>query len=126
MVDADFGKSVADAVNEIGSNITAKTHTENGLAPNAKDATLIEYGKEHNCIVLTHDRNTMNERIFKPCDHGGIIIFKEKRWFPEQVATSLKALRRSGKAGLVAHHVTHLSADRAVIHTHTGIEEIQL
>lgn len=124
MVDSDFGPSVADAVNAIGSNVTAKTSVEKGLEPDADDSDLVGYGQ--NWIVLTHDKTTINERTFPPCKHGGIIIFKEPRWFPETIVASLKKLRQSGKSTLVAHHVTHLFAEKAVIHTHTGKEEIRL
>ena len=124
MVDNDFGPTVAEAVNKIGSNVTAKTSIENGLAHDAEDAALVVHNK--NWIILTHDKNTLNERFFRPCSHDGIIIIKEKRWFPETVAASLKALRQSGKANLVAHHVTHLFPDKAIIHTHKGTEEVSL
>lgn len=126
MVDADFGPSVARAVNTIGSNVTAKTTVENGLDADAGDDVLVSYGKGHNWILLTHDKTTINERTFPPCDHAGIIIIKEKLWFPETIVSSLKALRNSGKGGLIPHHVTHLSPERAVIHTHTGLEEVRL
>jgi hypothetical protein len=124
MVDNDFGPTVAKAVNKIGSNVSAKTSIDIGLAHDAKDKELVAH--DQNWIILTHDKNTLNERFYKPCKHDGIIIIKEKRWFPETVVASLKALRRSGKANLVPHHVTHLFPDKAIIHTHKGIEEIKL
>ncbi len=126
MVDNDFGKPVADAVNEIGSNVTAKTTVENGHDADEDDDVLIAYGAEKNWILLTHDKNTINERKFPPCNHAGIIIIKEEFWFPETIVASLRALRSSGKGSLVSHHVTHLFPDKAIIHTHTGKEIVRL
>lgn len=122
MVDNDFGPTVAEAVNRIGSNVTAKTSIENGFPDDAEDEKLVAHDK--NWIVLTHDGNTLNERRFPPCSHDGIIIIKEKRWFPESVVACLKALRKSGKASRVAHHVTHLFPDKAIVKTHKGDEVI--
>jgi hypothetical protein len=124
MVDSDFGPQVVDAVNKIGSNVIAKLYTDFGLAENAADAKLVAYNR--NWVVLTHDHQTLNERRFPPCGHSGIIIVRDPRWFPETVVASLKALRQSGKAHRVSHHVTHLYPDKAIVHTHKGTEEIKL
>lgn len=126
MVDNDFGKPVADAVNGLGSNVTAKTTVEHGHPSDEDDDVLVAYGAQHNCVLLTHDKNTINERKFPPCKHAGIIIVKEKHWFPESIVAGIKALRQSGRGGLVSHHVTHLFPDKAIIHTHTGTEEVRL
>lgn len=118
MIDETYGQPVADEVNKISGKVAATTTFEQGFEQETPDEVLIRHGKEKNLILLTHDHNTIDEYTYPPCAHGGIIIVKDKNWFKETISASLKALRMSGKAGLVHHHVTYLFRNRAIIHTH--------
>lgn len=125
MIDHTFGKPVADALNEIGA-IKAATTLEYGFKQYAEDKDLIGSTDENRCLFLTHDRNTIDIYRYPPCSHGGIIIFKPKKWSIEAVRDGVYAFCLSGKRRDAAHCVTHLFPDKAIIHTHTGIEEVRL
>jgi hypothetical protein len=123
MIDHNFGKPVADKLEELGS-VKASTTIEYGFEQHASDEALIGATKENKCLLLTHDKNTINSNRFPPCTHGGIIIFKQKKWTEESVFQSIKKLCLSGMKKHTSHAVTSLYLDRAIIETHdeTSIE----
>ena len=118
MIDHNFGKPVADQLNTIGP-IKAATTLEYGFPQNADDEDIIASTEEHNCLLLTHDFNSINETKYPPCTHGGIIIFKHKQWFPETVREAVNALCLSGRRKEAEHSVTYLFSDRAIMHRHS-------
>lgn len=123
MVDFNLGPDHVDKLNELGA-VTAKTTIDYGFNPWTSDDDLVRATLDERCILLTRDKNTINERIYKPCTHGGIIIIENPHPFPETVQSYMKAFCQSGKRSLVEHCVTHLYKDKAIIHTHKGSETV--
>jgi hypothetical protein len=124
MIDFNLGQSCADALNELGA-VKAKTIVEYGFDGRTQDCDLVCATLDHGCILLTKDKRTINEKLFSPCTHGGIIIIKNARPFVSDVKAYIKAFCKSGKRSLAEHCVTHLYPDKAIIHTHTGLEVIK-
>lgn len=106
--------------------LDVKTTIECGYEQWTHDDILVKGASEQRRLLLTKDKETIDEIEFPPCTHGGIIIIKDKRPMPENVVAWVKAFVQSGKRALAKHHVTHLLPDRAVIYTHTGTEEVLL
>jgi hypothetical protein len=119
MIDQTFGKPVADALNDRTGAIKAATTIEYGFVHDAPDKELISQTDDLKCLLLTHDKNTIDLIRYPPCTHGGIIIFKPKHWSPENVTAAMYAFCLSGNRKDAAHCVTWLYHDRALIHTHT-------
>lgn len=119
MIDHNFGKPVADQLNTIGS-VKAATTLEYGFRQDADDEDIIASTEAFRCLLLTHDFNSINETKYPPCTHGGIIIFKQKKWFPESVREAVKALCLSGARRVAEHSVTYLYSDRAIMHRHSA------
>ena len=120
MVDETFGEPVADALNKDIASIKAKTTFDCGFAQGTGDRDLIDKGKRLNRILLTFDRNTIDQRRYPPCSHAGIIIVKDKHWTTRSIVKELKAFTQTGNRKLVLHSVTHLHRDHAVIYQHEG------
>jgi predicted nuclease of predicted toxin-antitoxin system len=118
MVDYNLGQPVADALNNIGRSVKAQTITQYGFRQDAKDEDLIQATNGLKCILVTRDKNSINEILYKPCTHGGIIIIKHKRPSVDDVRGHIKAFCQSGSRSLAIHGVTHLYKDHAVVHTH--------
>lgn len=116
---------IVDALSGLGA-LEVKTTIQYGYRQGTHDDILVRGTSEHRCLLLTKDKESIDEIEFPPCTHGGIIIIKDKRPMPENVIAWVKAFVRSGKRALAKHHVTHLWPDRAVIYTHTGTEEVRL
>jgi hypothetical protein len=55
---------------------------EYGFNPWTADGDLVRATRDEGCILLTKDRTTINENIYKPCTHGGIIIIENPRPLP--------------------------------------------
>ncbi len=119
MVDYNFGKNVAKALNELGS-VKAKTIIDYGFKQNTPDSELVDGTSDHNCILLTHDGNSINEKKYPPCSHGGIIISLDPKWSPEKIFEKVKKFVQSGHRSKADHCVTYLYDDRANIHKHDG------
>jgi predicted nuclease of predicted toxin-antitoxin system len=73
MIDYNLGSPVANALNVLGA-VKAKTTIEYGFKQHADDHELVGVTDEFGCILLTKDKKTINERVYPPCNHGGIII----------------------------------------------------
>lgn len=116
---------ILKALSSFGA-LDVKTTIECGYSQHTDDDVLVKGTSEKRRLLLTKDKETIDEIEFPPCTHGGIIIIKDKRPLPENVIAWMKAFIQSGKRSLAKHHVTHLWPDRAVIHTHLGIEEVRL
>lgn len=124
MVDFNLGQDHVDKLNELGT-IKARTTIDYGFNPWTADDDLVRATLDKGCILLTRDKNTINEKIYKPCTHGGIIIIENPHPFPETVLSYMKSFCQSGKRSLAEHCVTHLYNDRAIIHTHKGSVMVQ-
>ena len=117
MIDYAFGKPVADILNTIRV-VDAKTTTDYGFRQNAEDEEIIRGIENGGYLLLTHDRNTIDEYRFPPCSHAGIIIIRDKRWTEEKVYERVRAFCRSGKKKFALHSVTYLHSEGAMILTH--------
>ncbi|HND19390.1 MAG TPA: DUF5615 family PIN-like protein [Acidobacteriota bacterium] len=127
MVDYNLGKPVADRVNTLGKKVEATTTIDHGFRSNTADADLVAYARKAGILLLTHDVNTMDERTFPPCSHGGIIIVREKFLAEDNIANCIKNFCKLGKRRQLAKgHITHLWKNRAKIITHKEIFEFKL
>lgn len=112
------GKLVLECLGRLGA-VDVKTTIECGYKQNETDPVLINKGTlEHNRLLVTRDKNTIDEKKYKPCTHGGIIIIKHARPTPDMVCDWMKAFIQSGKRAYAKGHVTYLSGDGFKIHTH--------
>ncbi len=97
--------------------LKVKTVIECGFAMGAKDTVLVQATGEEG-LLLTGDKNTINERKYPPCTHGGILIIKHARPTPDEICRRVRAFCLSGHRAKAKNHVTHLHADKAIIYTH--------
>lgn len=127
MVDYNLDPQIAGELNKLGS-VKAKTIIDYGFQQHTEDRVLVYEGtKKHRCVLLTRDKRTINEHEYPPCNHGGIIIIKDKRPPKERVVACIKAFCQSGHRSKASHNVIHLWEDKAIIYKHEGEkEEIQL
>jgi hypothetical protein len=117
MVDEDLlDRRTIAALRKIGSGIDVKTILECNFSPGTKDKVLVAATRTKRRILLTANYRDINERIYKPCDHGGIILIKHRRPSPEVVCARVKAFCQSGKRSQAKGHVTHLNEDKFTIH----------
>lgn len=98
--------------------LDVKTILECGFNQNAKDKELIKGTSDLDRILLTGDFRSIDENKYKPCEHGGIMIIKEKRPFPSDVIALVKAFLQCGQRRFAKHHVTYLKKDSLKIITH--------
>jgi hypothetical protein len=117
MVDYDLkDPEILEALRKIKS-INVKTTIECGFDPWTPDEKLVEGTTTERRLLLTANYNDINEDVYEPCYHGGIILIKHERPSPETVANRLKAFAQCGKRSLAKSHVTHLNENSATIHT---------
>jgi hypothetical protein len=106
--------------------LDVKTTIDCGYRQNTGDDVLVNTGTvEHKRLLLTKDKESIDEEEYPPCTHGGIIIIKHRRPRPEEVVARVTAFIRSGKRALAKGHVTHLRADGATIYTHKDPVEVR-
>ncbi|MCA1621402.1 MAG: DUF5615 family PIN-like protein [Acidobacteria bacterium] len=116
MVDEDIlGPQVIDALRRIGS-VDVKTTFECGLKSGTKDNRLVAATTTKRRLLLTHNFRDINERVYEPCEHGGIILIKHPRPSAEEIYARMKAFCESGKRSEAKGHVTYLRSDRFTIY----------
>lgn len=115
MIDEDFiDPRTIECLKKL-SSLKVKTIFECGFQMGEKDAVLISSTEDFG-VLLTGDKNTIDERKYPPCSHGGIIIVKHKRPSADEICKRMKAFCLSGHRALAKNHVTHLYATHAVIY----------
>ena len=117
MIDNTFGAPVAEKLNDLGA-VTAKTTKEYGFSENAHDDFIINKLRDTKHLLLTHDYNTINERKYPACSHGGIILIMNRRWTVETIHEDMKAFCKSGFRKHATHCVTRLYRKKAIIFQH--------
>jgi hypothetical protein len=117
MVDEDlFDKRTIAALRKIGAAVDVKTTEECDLPSGTKDRPIVKATKDKRRILLTANYNDINEHVYPPCGHGGIILIDHPRPGPDVVSARLKAFCRSGKRSQAKGHVTYLKAEKFIIH----------
>lgn len=117
MVDEDLlDKRTIAALHKIGAAVDVKTILECNFAPGTKDKTLVEATSTKRRILLTANFKDINEKNYKPCEHGGIILIDHPNPSPEVVRSRMKAFCQSGKRSEAKGHVTYLKADKFTIY----------
>jgi hypothetical protein len=117
MVDEDLlDQRTLAALRQIGSGVDVKTILECNFSLGTHDEVLVAATRPKRRVLLTANYRDINERIYKPCNHGGIILIKHPRPSPEIVCARVKAFCRSGKRSQAKGHVTYLNADNFTIH----------
>jgi len=117
MVDEDLlDRRTIAALQNIGAAVDVKTIVECNLALGTKDRTLVAATKKKRRILLTANYNDINERVYPPCGHGGIILIDHPRPSPDDVCSRLKSFCHSGKRSQAKGHVTYLKTDSFIIH----------
>jgi hypothetical protein len=115
---------VTEAINRLGA-VKAKTSIDYGFQQHTEDAVLVKATLDLKCMLLTLNKRTINERVFPPCTHGGILILKVRRPTEDLVYRVLKGFCQSGKRALASHSVTHLYEKRAVTYTCNDLVEVR-
>lgn len=103
------------ALRQINS-INVKTQIECGYPHYTKDPILVAATTTERRLLLTANYNDINESVYEPCSHGGIILIKHARPDAQIVYDRMKAFAQSGKRSHAKNHVTHLRAADATIH----------
>jgi hypothetical protein len=98
--------------------LSVKTTIDCGFEQGTKDPVLVEATREIERLLLTRDKNSIDERLYPPCTHGGIIIIEHPRPTAEMVCAWMKSFVQSGKRAYAKGHVTYLNGDGYKIHTH--------
>lgn len=91
-----------------------------GFQKGTGDAALIYRRRSRNKILLTKNIEDINERIYPPCGHRGIIVFNEQNLQPDYVVPRIKALYTLKLEGKIQKHVTKIYDDRIEVHTLEG------
>lgn len=99
--------------------LDVKTTIECGYDQGTDDPILVKGTAEKKRLLLTKDRSTIDEFVYPPCSHGGIIIIDHKRPTPDMVCDWMKAFIQSGQRAYAKHHVTYLNGDGFTIKTHS-------
>lgn len=93
-----------------------KTLLECKLNLGAKDGAIVAKAKTEGRLLLTANYVDINERRFKPCTHGGIILIDHKQPNAKVVCDRIRAFCASHHKSLAKGHVTWLKQDKFVIH----------
>jgi hypothetical protein len=72
------------------------------------DKVLVECTVEHQRMLLTVDKNTITEKKYPPCKHGGIVQFQRCESKPEYVIPRLQALKDLELDEKAVGHFTHI------------------
>jgi hypothetical protein len=95
-----------------------------GYAGRTDDRVLVYKGtQKYNKILLTKNIENINEHVYPPCGHGGIIVFHEQELKPDYVVPRIKALKTLGLLLKIKRHVTKIYDDKIEVHTLEGKEE---
>lgn len=112
MVDEDLiDHAILEALKRIGAAVDVKSFLDCNFSQGADDKDLVAATKPKRRILLTRNYRDINERVYPPCKHGGIILINHKNPTSDVVVSRLKAFCRSGKRSEAKGHVTHLYAD---------------
>jgi hypothetical protein len=116
MVDYDLvDAEILTALNKIGA-VNVKTTIECGYSQGAADKVLVDGTQKKRRVLLTGNYNDINERVYKPCFHGGIILINHPRPTGDIVYARMKAFSQSGGRSEAKGHVTYLNEDKAIVH----------
>jgi hypothetical protein len=116
MVDYDLvDPEILDALRRIKS-VSVKTTIECGFDPWTKDGTLVDATSTKRRLLLTANYRDINERRYKPCLHGGILLIHHPKPSWETVYERMKAFSESGGRSQAKGHVTYLKAEKAIVH----------
>jgi hypothetical protein len=117
MVDEDLiDDAILKALKKIGAAVDAKSLLECNFPQGTDDKDLVAATKPKRRILLTRNFRNINEHVYPPCGHGGIILIKHPNPTPQVVVSRVKAFCRSGKRSEAKGHVTHLNEDSFKIH----------
>lgn len=117
MVDEDLiDHAILEALQKIGAAVNAKSFLDCSFSQGADDKDLVAATKPKRRVLLTRNYRDINERVYPPCKHGGIILIKHPNPTPQVVVSRLKAFCRSGRRSEAKGHVTYLNADSYKIH----------
>lgn len=116
IVDEDLlDPEIIDALKGIGV-LHVKTLLECELRQGTKDKTLVAKAKAKRRLLLTANYVDINERVFPPCTHGGIILIDHKQPTAKIVRERIRAFCASSQKALAKGHVTYLKEGKFIIH----------
>ena len=116
MLDYDLvDKRIIEALRKIGA-VDVKTIIECGFQQDTHDKILVAATEKKRRLLLTANYRNINEHVYEPCNHGGIILIKHPRPTPEAVYARVKAFCQSGQRSMAKRHVTYLKEDGFTIH----------
>lgn len=124
MIDHNYW-GITQRLNAIGGKVQAFRTADYGFRGEAKDPDLVKATSKNNCVLFTRNKNTITPRKFKPCEHGGIIVFKPRLLSHDDVFEIVKVFCHSGERRTAVGHFTYLHKDHAVIHTHKETVKVE-
>ena len=84
---------IIKALDEIRTINLCKTF-KCGYRGRTADVVLVYKGtRRFNKILVTKNIEDINEEVYPPCGHGGIIVFHEQELTPEYVVPRIQAIR---------------------------------
>lgn len=108
---------ILECLDRLGA-LDVKTTIDCGFDPWTKDHVLVEATGEKRRLLLTKDKESIDEVRYPPCKHGGIIIIDHPRPTPDMVCDWMKAFVQSGQRSYAKNHITYLGRDGFTIYTH--------
>lgn len=114
------GRKLREALDNLPSINVCSTF-DCGYKQGQGDNVLVYKGTtKFNRILFTKNIGDINEVVYPPCGHGGIIVFHEQELTPDYVIPRIKALSTLRLAEKTKSHVTKIYDDRIEVHTLEG------
>jgi hypothetical protein len=96
MVDYDLvDPKILEALRRIKS-VNMKTTIECGFDQSTADKVLVKATEKERRLLLTANYRDINERVYPPCFHGGILLINHPRPSSDTVYERMKAFTESG------------------------------
>lgn len=122
LLDEDISGVLASAIAQFSGLLSVQYVCDMPGFSGTKDPSLLKYAEEDNRVLITIDTD-FNHRTCVPCTHKGIIRITTRNKHEGIQGGALKRFLQSGHRAKVKNCVAYVSEDKAIIHTHSGMEE---
>lgn len=97
-----------------------------GFKRGEDDGVLINKGTtKFRRILVTKNHKDITPKLYKPCYHGGVIVFREQILTPEYVIPRMKAFKYLRLDSKAKKHFSIVYDDKIKVITHTETIEIK-
>lgn len=126
MLDENFLDSeIRDALDNIRT-LDVSNMIDCGYISGTDDGVLIRTGtKKFGRILVTKNHRDITTKLYPPCYHGGVIVFREQVLTAEYVASRLKAFKYLKLDTKAKKHFSIIYDDRIKVITHKETIEIK-